>query len=227
MMEPNAGGLEGDIWPFLDELAPYLVDRYFNGRLFTGGRFDTWGSEHRASAAERFTSDDVVAVSLLSVYIPGGAALELIEDRGGVIASFLREIGHDRPLWREPPASVARGSAADRLWSHLRQIDGVGWVTANKLMARKRPSLFPVYDRVIKAALQPHSLLFREALRADLQDEQLIRRLEEIRTEANVGGQISLLRILDVAIWMRNQGVVQVPGQNWRGAEPLPFGRKR
>lgn len=84
---------------------------------------------------------------------------------------------------------------------------GVGWVTAHKLCARKRPKLLPVYDRVVKAALQPRRKDFwiplRETLRAS---DKIVPRLEEVKRLAQIPDEVSLLRVLDVAVWMTSQG---------------------
>lgn len=97
-------------------------------------------------------------------------------------------------------------------------------MTAAKLLARKRPHLLPVYDQVVKAALQPRSGRFWEPLWEELQDVRLVDRLEAVRSEAGVDGAVSLLRILDFAIWMRNCGI-GAGGNRWVGAAPLPFRR--
>jgi hypothetical protein len=54
-----------------------------------------------------------------------------------------------------------------------------------------------------------------------LQEAALVDRLEAIRSEAKVK-TVPLLRVLDVAIWMRNWGI-GAGGESWDGAERLPF----
>jgi hypothetical protein len=67
-------------------------------------------------------------------------------------------------LLREVPTTIDLGSldtrthldsssAAHRVWDLLAEQTGIGWVTAGKLMARKRPRLLPVYDRVVRCVL--------------------------------------------------------------------------
>ncbi len=61
----------------------------------------------------------------------------------------------------------------------------IGRTVASKLIARKRPRLFPIYDRVIGEVLdtkQAHLEPVRTALRAD--DGALQRRLVSLREQA-------------------------------------------
>jgi hypothetical protein len=105
----------------------------------------------------------------------------------------------------------------------LNDVPGIGWVTANKLCARKRPLLLPVYDTVVKAALQPTRQSFWEPLRNEFADGELQSRLMELRDEAGVPN-LSLLRVLDVAVWMRNQGIKSLSEkQKSPGLGPLSF----
>ncbi|HVE46427.1 MAG TPA: DUF6308 family protein [Acidimicrobiales bacterium] len=123
-----------------------------------------------------------------------------------------------------PRETIAEGSPAARLWTLLEAVPGIGWVTGAKLLARKRPHLLPVYDQVVKAALQPRSGRFWEPLWEELQDVRIVGRLEEVRSGAGVDGAVSLLRILDVAIWMRNRGI-GAGGNRSVGVARLPFRR--
>ncbi len=140
--------------PFLGEQAVDLVDLYFNSAEYTGGQFERFaGGGDRPEIADRFTADDIVAVSLLSVRIPGRAALQVLASQARDLNALLSDIPVELDLWEAPEQVVAPGSPADRLWRQLDGFPGVSWVTAGKLLARKRPRLIPVYDRVVKTAL--------------------------------------------------------------------------
>ena len=141
-----------------------------------------------------------MAVSLLSVQIPGQAAINILEDTS--VAEGLIEIPCGVDLWNAPIGVVEPSSAADQIFGRLKGINGVGWVTAHKLLARKRPQLLPVYDRVVKGMLQPRSPKFWIPLWETLQDPAIPERLKEIRVAAGLDESISLLRVLDVALWM-------------------------
>ena len=194
---------------FLDDDAAERLRTYFHSGTFTGGRFESLaGGGDRAQVANSIEADDIVAVSLLSVHIPGRANLQILETRSDEISKLLREVPTNVDLWDAPDGDIAPGSPADRLWALLERLPGSGWVTAGKLLARKRPRLIPVYDQFVHSALQRPAkdesfwLSLREALRSD---ESIVDRLRELKELASLDG-VSLLRVLDVAIWMKVHG---------------------
>ncbi|MFA5565294.1 MAG: DUF6308 family protein [Acidimicrobiia bacterium] len=226
-------GLEGDVWPFLDGSATVeLVSEYFGSGKesrspFTGALFERFGGGGDAPGRRHsFDPADLVAVTLLGVEVPGRAALRILDEDAAVLNGFLQGIPDDVDLWEAAEDVIASGSEADKLWHHLVDLPGVGWVTAGKLLARKRPRLIPVYDQVVKDALMPPGKGFWAALHAELQNQQLVERLKEIRAAAGLDGRISLLRVLDVAVWMRNRGIEQVQ-RDRGGLAPIPFSRSR
>jgi hypothetical protein len=87
----------------------------------------------------------------------------------------------------------------DPLWDALLEMPGVGTATASKLLARKRPRLCPATDKVvIRAAGLPGQTW--EVLRFLLRDPEARDGLEALRPPDAAGA--SLLRLLDVAIWI-------------------------
>lgn len=197
-------GLETDVMPFLDEAAPGLLERYYRSGSFTGARFELLaGGGDRPEAKDVFVADDLVAVGLLSVTIPPRASLRLLEDDAVQLSELLGRVPTGISLCdSEAEQLIEDGSPADVLWRRLVGIDGIAWVTAHKLLARKRPHLLPVYDRVVKAALQPTRSNFWRPLWETLQNERVTDRLKELRR--GLALDVSLLRVLDVAVWMRN-----------------------
>ena len=193
---------------FLGDQAEPHLRTYFDSGTFTGGRFERFaGGGDRHEVANVIDSDDVVAVALLGVRIPGHPALSILEDRRAEISALLGDIPVGLDLWDAEEEAIMSGSAADRLWQLLVGLPGINWVTAGKLLARKRPQLIPVYDSVVKAALnRPGSDEWWLPLRAALiADPSVVARLEGLRTALGLDG-ISLIRILDVAIWMQEYG---------------------
>lgn len=199
--------LQGDVWKFLDDVGVQLVRTYFDADSgFSGHEFETLaGGGDAVGRCNVFTADDLVAVTLLEMTVPGNAALDLLDRRASEFSRVLTSIPVDEDLWNATDELVGPDSAAALLWEQLMSYPGMGWVTTSKLLARKRPRLLPVYDTVVQAALQPSSTSFWLPLRQELQDSSLVTRLEEVRDESGVGEKVSLLRVLDVAVWMRNR----------------------
>ncbi len=92
------------------------------------------------------TADDLVAVQMLSVLVPGPVALNLLEgELGEQVAHHLAVIPVGVAI-NDAAAAALIGPAgpATAAWQLLEQQYDVGWVTAGKLLARKRPGLIPV-----------------------------------------------------------------------------------
>lgn len=87
-----------------DSAALKLLSRYFNAppgsnEFHTGSQFDCWDSTGtREADANRFTVDDAVAVTFLSVSVSAPAAMQLLRDRAERFSELLTEVGADRNL---------------------------------------------------------------------------------------------------------------------------------
>src|ERR1022692_173303 len=106
------------------------------------GRWRTGGSRavFRAGAARPDTRDRITAADLRLNVVPAPVSLNLLEGHLGILFNaLLRHILATIELG-EPAARdhVLPRSFADQAWQLLNEQDGVGWVTAGKLMARKR-----------------------------------------------------------------------------------------
>lgn len=194
-----------------DDLRAYFDnDPPARGLLYTGRRFEFLaGGGDRSEVQNRFTAEDLVAVELLRVKVPGEVAIDLLDgELGAQVAAQLASIDTRIPIG-DPDAAelLADGGPADAAWKLLEEPDGMGWVTANKLLARKRPQLVPVYDRVVSCAYQPPNRklwnwlnpLFAE------QDGALPAALDKLRAAAGVPAKVTPLRVLDVVVWMRHR----------------------
>lgn len=196
------------LWHYLGADAGDRLARYFKSGLYTGGRFERFAEGgDRSDVAGQFTSDDIVAVSLLGVRMPGRASLDILEVHAVELNALLTEIPTGVDLWKAEEALVAPDSPADRLWGHLHEFPGIRWVTAGKLLARKRPRLIPVYDRVVKAALgrSDHDEWWRPIRIALTENPDIVARLESLRRGVGIE-DVSLLRVLDVCVWMGAHG---------------------
>ncbi|WP_329208856.1 DUF6308 family protein [Streptomyces sp. NBC_01708] len=205
--------------PFVERLGAFVADpqavvdlrRYFGiglppgGMPFTGNRFEHLaGGGDRPEVADRITAEDLVAVQTLSVTVPAPVALDILEGPLGVrLSGLLQAIPRDIDMADADALVVADGSPADQAWHLLCAQYGVNWVIAGKILARKRPRLLPVYDRVVRCAVgRPPSfwLALHTALCED--DAALHRQLLELRQVAGVPQTVSALRVCDVAVWM-------------------------
>jgi hypothetical protein len=208
--------------PNQEENAAKIVERYYKDRFKfdqprTGSRFDDWaGGGDALEVRNRITADDLVAVSFLSVKVPGVAAIGLLETKTEEITKSLSAIPADlnlAELKREEFQEIlGKGSPAHELWRLLRGSDsgrwGIGPTTASKIMARKRPNLIPIWDSVIGRVVGEQNADTQWAdWHAVLSDGSgLPERLDAIRLAAGVDRHVSQLRILDVVLWMYGKG---------------------
>ncbi|GIG26993.1 DUF6308 family protein [Cellulomonas denverensis] len=184
------------------EDATALLRTYFAPRSeggFTGAYFEH-GIERDP---DEFTADDLVAVSMLSVSIPGRAAIELLHNRRTELNALLRAVGPDRPLADLTEDEVGDGWAVRPLYRALLGIPGIGETRATKLLARKRPHLVPILDSVVSRELGIVKGRYWQPLHAWLvaDDRAGHRRLEDLRAEAGLAPSVSALRVFDVLAW--------------------------
>jgi hypothetical protein len=194
-----------------DERALAALRRYYDPpfgapNAFTGAAFDSWDSTGtRAENANRFTADDLVAVTFLSVEVSPKAAHALLKSRASEFSNLLEAVGPDRDLANET-GRLADDGPEWALQAALRELRGVGPTTASKLFARKRPRLRPIYDSVVAAvtnAVEKQWEPMRLALREN--DLALHRRLLRLRSEAGLPESVSPLRVLDVIAWLEGK----------------------
>jgi hypothetical protein len=189
------------------------VQRYFDdsptrGKPYTGRRFEALaGGGDRPETANRLTGDDLVAITTLSVRVPAETAVDLLDGpTGDKLAACLADIPVSVALADDSAAAlIVKGSSAFQAWDLLMACEGVNWVTASKILARKRPHLLPVYDNVVRCALNRQKGFWsalHAALRAD--DRGLDERLGRLRVEAGLDARVSSIRVLDVVLWMRH-----------------------
>ncbi|MGF9757632.1 DUF6308 family protein [Microvirga sp. 0TCS3.31] len=179
---------------------------------YTGARFDTWDSTGtRLADQHKFTADDLVAVTFLSVNVPAAAAVRLLDVEAAKFSELLEALGEDRDLAdeREPWADDWAGWV---LWTKLMELPDVGATTASKLLARKRPRLRPIYDTVVAEVIGSQNVW--EPLRALLVSQpELHDRLEGLHERANLPAEVSALRVFDVVTWMEGKSARRTAAQ--------------
>ncbi|KAA0235859.1 MAG: hypothetical protein EDR02_03775 [Actinobacteria bacterium] len=136
------------------------VRSYFES--YTGSWFETLANVTRPHT---ITAGDLVAVTALSVTVPTDATIRLLSAEGQrQVSELLCALPLNQGLWEVKPELVTdRDGPMWRLHSLLKSstcrwpadgsANGIGGVTAGKLIAAKRPALFPIYDSQVSAAL--------------------------------------------------------------------------
>lgn len=176
------------------------ITRYFGGKA--GDTFSGRWFEKLAEMGDpnRFQSSDVLAVEALSVKVPPESAAKLLITDAGRFNSLLTQIPRGRNLWEADRSAVEAGSAAHKLHAMLDDLWKVGWVTAGKLMAAKRPHLIPILDEKVASVLKPPEKRFWVTLYDQLADESRRQRIADVCDCAP--DNVTLLRRIDVALWM-------------------------
>jgi hypothetical protein len=194
-----------DFTPTVERVRCYFL-------TFGGRRFDDIGRTEDGFDVNPnvFTRDDSLAVVSLSMNRFGKRRQEWVTaDNKNRFADLLVKVPTDVSIFdRSAATHIGDGSPAEKLWSELQKGDGIGWVTANKLIAHKRPLLILPYDNVWKSAMNPPKGKVWECLHQALAIDSLANKrreqLELIRSSAlSETKKVSLLRILDVMVWMK------------------------
>ncbi|MBP2216069.1 DUF6308 family protein [Arthrobacter sp. CAN_C5] len=193
-------------------LAEYYRPGYRFGLPRTGANFDQWaGGGDSPDVKNRFTADDLVAVSFLSVNVPAVAAISFIRDDAALVEKLLSAIPADLRMaeldddgYRE---HLGMESPAQKLWETVtrrgKEKWGIGPTTASKLLARKRPHLIPIVDSLIFNIVPPKSY-WGGWHRALTDGTGLVERLEGIKADSGIveqGFDPSVLRIMDIVLW--------------------------
>lgn len=231
--------LRGDLVTPASLLSAYLADSDPVYR-FSGRAFDTYGACE--AHPDVITASDLVAVTLLSMTLGSGrsaispeAAVSLERHRAEITGLLTRidpslEL-HELDEGRFEELLVGPAAPGRRLFDLLHEILRAGGdrrvVATHKLIARKRPRLFPIQDSVAMGALKPYGNRrwwrpWWEALRGPddaAEAADLVLRVKKIRDEVGAT-HLSVLRTFDILIWMRHAGASSVPPSALRRAEP-------
>lgn len=197
-----------------DDRTPERVRQYYDAKTnYAGATFA--GLEPNAS--DEITATDLLAVTTLSVDIPVLAVRRILENEA--IQNELREKLESLPscslentVERDFPAMEEFYDLVKSLLVKADTKSSNAWVTASKITARKRPTLFPVRDNVVCKLLGINRLgdrakdwvVFRELMR----DEEIravlsstVSKAEAVKDERVVRFDVEPLRQLDVALW--------------------------
>lgn len=180
------------------------------GERFTGSMFEVLADRERSN---EITAQDLMAVTTLSVNAPARPAIWLTSPEGSTqVRSLLRQVPLDVNIWDDDaePLLASEGPLQklwDLLdvasWPHKRPGNGLGRTLKSKLLAAKRPRLVPVLDDRVVDALPTPTTDYWTAFRAILVNDGTRQHIERITSVAPP--HVSLLRRMDVVLWMLNK----------------------
>lgn len=168
------------------------VAAYFREPGFAGITFSDLGQNPPCE----IIADDLLAVSLLDItWRPQVVRIVLVSHKQE-LSEMLCAIQQDIDLWEASDQALTN---IDLMWGALTSIEGIGTASATKLLARKRPRICPISDSLVIKAVDVPGRTW-DVLRCLLQDRGARSEVEALRPAEAAGA--SLLRILDVALWV-------------------------
>ena len=173
-----------------------LVACYLEGppkTKFAGLLFDSL----EPNPHDKVDAADLVAVSLLDVRFGAKAVHQLLIER--VLDKHLEELTPTLPLWALSDVQIRILEAA---FDALCKLEGVGRTKATKLLARKRPLSAPITDSLVEAFYGSRDWGHFRPLATVLSKRPDLIRLLESMTPRQGASSPSVLRVLDIAIWM-------------------------
>lgn len=179
------------------------LEAYFFKQAFTGSSFETFCDKDPYT----FTANDIVAVSMLSVKIPPSASRWILGEGRTRLGDLLREIDEETTI-SSPLADLGKNSYAWQLWNEIHSLRDIGETTTSKLLAAKRPFLFPIFDQHVSAALQISPNFYWKPWQQFMQSDdgnKAARTVTQMAARLNKS-HLSPLRLLDIVIWMRQHG---------------------
>jgi hypothetical protein len=172
------------------------VAAYFCEPGFAGMTFSDLGR----NPPDEIIADDLLAVALLDITWRPQVVRVLLGSHRQQLSGMLAAIPQAIDLWDASDDVLRR---IDVPWDALTAIEGIGTASATKLLARKRPRLCPISDNVVIKAVDVPGRTW-DVLRCLLQDPAARAEIEVLRPAIAAGA--SLLRILDVALWVSYSG---------------------
>jgi Family of unknown function (DUF6308) len=178
-------------------------------KSFTGSHFERIADHDNPN---RITARDIVAVSMLGVDIPAAKSIWLLNEGADQVQALLRLVRPDQHIW-DDDVDLTREGPLWRLWRLVRlsgwhdNVSGMRRTKTSKLLAAKRPHAVPIYDAFVAEALfggeDPENYwnVWHERL-TGAPGEELRAAVDHVRDEAGIGDDLSILRVIDVIVWM-------------------------
>jgi transposase len=153
-------------------------------------------SELGINPPDEIVADDLLAVSLLDITWRPQVLRVLLMTHRQQFSALLADIPQDLDLWDATDGALRH---IDLTWDALTSIEGIGTASATKILARKRPRICPISDNLVIKAVDVPGRTW-DVLRCLLQDSDARADVEALRPDRAAAA--SLLRILDVALWV-------------------------
>ena len=189
-----------------------LLKDYLSKR---SGRYFELFQPHENKPNE-ITPSDLLAVSQLSMKIGGYQKGDSIPD-SAVIKLFNKELQKKvsksltkiKTNWRletiSPKDIEVFNVEISKLWPILRDEVGLKRVATYKLMARKRPHLCPIRDSFAEKVLGRPENWFLSWQDAFKENQEIVKKLNDLRSKNQKANHLSLLRVADIIIWERQK----------------------
>ena len=178
------------------------IRAYFHPGAFSGAKFEKYAKP----TINVFKPSDIVAVSMLSVDIPPRVSDWVLDNGANLLTGLLASLGPNPRI--EDDVDLLKGSIAWQLWQAIYERWGMGETKTSKLLAAKRPNLFPIFDTHVAAALSISESSYWQPWQKFMQSPQgreCAAEVLDIAKRNSITG-VSALRLLDVVIWMRQHG---------------------
>lgn len=196
------------------DLTPRLLAAFYDPSTgFAGHTFASLGPV----TSESVTATDLLALTTLNIDLSPYEIRRIVshEENGRRLSGLLAGLPEAK-LEDTTPEDFVRMEAfydeVKRLLAPSRASNSNRWVATSKLVARKRPALFPVRDRVVCGYLGILGLknrtrdwyVFRELMRHEGVRARLVElpsRINEAKEDRSVDLDTEPLRLLDAALW--------------------------
>jgi hypothetical protein len=206
--------LDSFVWGGQRQFAVDVLQQYFADPDPAKPSVGLWGRHFESFAADaeyanEITTADVASLLLLSITRDLGGIMLDVQANSHQVSKLLHAIPQT-PLHEVPHAVIAPDSAAWNLHALLKSMGAQNNdVAAAKLLARKRPHLLPIYDNRVKRVLSTPDMPLRHINMWDCYwtwfaaNAERAEGVMELRGEVSKLERLSLLRIMDVVLWMK------------------------
>ena len=189
-----------------------LLNDYLTKR--SGRNFELF--QRKDNKPNEVTPSDLLAVSQLSMKIGGYQERDSIPE-SAVIKLFdkdpqkrlSRSLAKIKTNWRLETIQFkdleSFNNEIEKLWSILRDEVGLKRVATYKLMARKRPHLCPIRDSFAEKVLGRPENWFLSWQDAFKENQEIVKKLNDLRSKNQKANHLSLLRVADIIIWERQK----------------------